>query len=282
MLGGETIRVPELVNVASIRCASGLPGAASASMLQTSILDDKDALGRAAAERGGAAIREAIAAHGAATIVLATGISQFEMLAHLVALPDIDWRCVTAFHLDEYVGLSARHPASFQGYLRQRFAIPLQGAAAFVAIDGTATDPQAEADRLGALIAVRPVDVCFAGIGENCHLAFNDPPADFRTEAPYIVVELDDACRRQQFGEGWFPTLADVPTRAISMSIRQMLKSALIVLSVSDTRKAVATRDALEGDVTHLHPASILQRHPNTAIFLDRPAAALLRGSAPA
>ena len=126
------------------------------------------------------------------------------------------------------------------------------------------------------MIAERRIDLCFAGIGENCHLAFNDPPADFETEKPYIVVDLDEACRQQQFGEGWFPTLDSVPKRAISMSIRQILKSALIVLSVSDTRKAQAAKDALEGEVSNLNPASILQTHPNTVLFIDPPAASLL------
>lgn len=236
---------------------------------------DKNTLGQQAAAAGAAAIRAAIAARGSATIIVATGASQFEMLAHLVVEPDIDWSRVTVFHLDEYVGLSRAHPASFRRYLEERFVSKLPGAVAFMPIDGMA-DAEAEAARLSGLIAGRDVDVCFAGIGENCHLAFNDPPADFDTTTPYLVVRLDDACRRQQMGEGWFPTLADVPERAISMSIRQILKSRLIVLSVSDTRKAQAVRDAMEGEVTNAHPASIVQTHPATLLFLDPAAAALL------
>jgi glucosamine-6-phosphate deaminase len=234
-------------------------------------------MGRAAADAGAAAIRAAIATHSEATIVVATGASQFEMLEALATAPGIDWNRVTAFHLDEYVGLPASHPASFRGYLRKRFLEPLNGRPRLVEVNGDAQDPAAEAERLSALIAGRRVDVCFAGFGENCHLAFNDPPADFGTTRSYMVVTLDDACRRQQMGEGWFPTLDAVPQRAITMSIPQMLRSALIVLSVPDARKAQAVKDAVEGPVTEQHPGSILQQHPNTLLFIDPPAASLLR-----
>lgn len=244
-------------------------------MIATRILPDKQALGAEAAALGARAIREALARDGQATIVVATGASQFDTLTHLVAADGIDWSKVTAFHLDEYVGLSEAHPASFRRYLRERFVAPLGGKVAFVPVAGEG-DPERETRRLNELITGRRIAVCFAGFGENCHLAFNDPPADFETEEPYIVVTLDEACRRQQFGEGWFPSLEDVPERAISMSIRQILKSELIVLSVPDERKAQATRDALEGPVSPLHPASILQTHENTALFLDPPAASLL------
>lgn len=244
-------------------------------MIDLRIVADKQTLGTQAASLGAQAIREALARHGEATIVVATGASQFDVLKALVAAEGIDWSKVTAFHLDEYVGLSEAHPASFRRYLRERFVAPLNGVVTFIPVDGEG-DPQAETQRLNALIAGRRIDVCFAGIGENCHLAFNDPPADFDTEEPYIVVTLDEACRRQQFGEGWFPSLEAVPERAISMSIRQILKSELIVLSVSDTRKAEAAHDALEGPVSNLHPASILQTHPRTVLFIDPPAASLL------
>jgi glucosamine-6-phosphate deaminase len=240
------------------------------------IVSDKATLGAQAAALGADAIHAALAAHGEATIIVATGASQFEMLQNLVATDGIDWSKVTAFHLDEYVGLSKTHPASFRRYLGERFVAPLGGKVAFHPVDGEG-DPSAETRRLNDLIAGRRIDVCFAGVGENCHLAFNDPPADFETTEPYIVVTLDEACRRQQFGEGWFPTLDAVPQQAISMSVAQIMTSALIVLSVSDERKAVAARDALEGPVTPDHPASILQRHPNTVIFLDPPAASLLQ-----
>jgi glucosamine-6-phosphate deaminase len=246
-------------------------------MVDVRICSDKGALGEAAAAMGAQAIRDALAARGEAAIIVATGVSQFDMLARLVETPDIDWSRVTAFHLDEYVDLPASHPASFRRYLQERFVRPLDGALTFVPVAGDSGDPLAETARLGALIAPRRIDVCFAGIGENGHLAFNDPPADFGTEEPYIVVELDEACRRQQFGEGWFASFDDVPKRAISMGIRQILKSGLIILSVSDRRKAVAVRDALEGEVTPLHPASIVRRHDRAVLFLDPPAASLLR-----
>ncbi|WP_449376164.1 6-phosphogluconolactonase, partial [Bosea thiooxidans] len=221
------------------------------------------------------AIRDELARHGEATIIVATGASQFEMLQHLVAAEGIDWSKVTAFHLDEYVGLSEEHPASFRRYLRERFLAPLNNAPRFVPVDGEG-DPQAAVKQLNQLIAGKRVAVCFAGIGENCHLAFNDPPADFDTEEPYLVVNLDEACRQQQFGEGWFPSFDAVPRQAISMSVRQILKSELIVLSVSDTRKAEAAKAALEGPVSNLAPASILQTHKRTVLFIDPPAASLL------
>ena len=169
---------------------------------------------------------------------------------------------MTVFHLDEYVGLPAGHAASFRRYLQERFVARVPTLREFVPVQGDAADVDAEIARLDGLIGGRRVAVCFAGIGENCHLAFNDPPADFETEEPYLVVTLDDACRQQQFGEGWFPSFDAVPQQAISMSIRQILKSELIVLSVSDSRKAQAAKAALEGPVSNLSPASILQTHP--------------------
>lgn len=238
-------------------------------------LADKRAIGNEAAALGIAAIKAAIARDGEATIIVATGASQFEALEALVAAEGIDWSRVTAFHLDEYVDLPISHPASFRRYLQERFVGPLGGKVHFIPVNGEG-DASAEAARLSALIKGRRIAVCFAGIGENCHIAFNDPPADFTTEAPYIVVALDEACRKQQFGEGWFPTLDAVPSHAISMSVRQIMKSELIILSVSDTRKAQAVRDALEGPVSPLHPASILQTHANTVLLMDPPAAALL------
>lgn len=244
-------------------------------MIEMHVASEKDELGRQAAALGAEAIRAAIARDGAASIIVATGASQFEMLSHLVKAEGIDWSKVTAFHLDEYVGLPETHPASFRRYLNLRFLAPLNNAPAFVPVDGEG-DVQANVTKLNSLIAGRRIAVCFAGIGENCHLAFNDPPADFDTEDPYIVVALDEACRRQQFGEGWFPSFEAVPQRAISMSIRQIMKSELIVLSVSDTRKAEATKAALEGPISNLSPASILQKHPRTVLFIDPAAASLL------
>jgi len=246
-------------------------------MMQIRIEPDRNAVGNAAAALGGDAIRAAIEARGAANIVVATGASQFELLAALVQRQDVDWSRVTAFHLDEYVGLPASHPASFRRYLRERFTSRVPGLRAFHPIAGDAADLAAELARLGALIARHPIDVSFAGIGENGHLAFNDPPADFDAAEPFRVVELDERCRRQQLGEGWFPTLDDVPRQAVSMTVPQVMKSGLLVLAVPDARKAEAVRGTLEGPVTPMLPASILRRHPACHLFLDPGSAALLR-----
>jgi glucosamine-6-phosphate deaminase len=240
------------------------------------IMPDKRALGKAAASAGAALLRGALRQRGEANIIVATGASQFEMFDALVQEPDIAWNRVTGFHLDEYVGLSISHPASFRRYLWERFVsrlpLPLRE---FHFLDAE-NDPQAECRRVGEIIRQHPIDVAFVGIGENGHLAFNDPPADFQTDHPYIMVELDEACRRQQLGEGWFATLEDVPRQAISMSIRQIMKSAAIVCTVPDRRKAEAVRNAVEGDVSPQVPASILQRHDRVRLFLDEPAATFL------
>jgi glucosamine-6-phosphate deaminase len=234
-------------------------------------------LGPRAAAAGAKLIRTAIAEEGHANIIVATGSSQFEMLEALTKQPDIRWDKVTAFHLDEYVGLEITHAASFRAYLWQRFVsiLPLP-LAAFHYVNGE-TNPQAECDRLGAMIKSHPIDVAFIGIGENAHIAFNDPPADFKTDSPYIVVQLDDACRKQQFGEGWFPTFADVPQKAISMSVRQIMKSKNIICTVPDARKAEAVRASVEGPVTPTVPASILQQHESLTLYLDAAAASLLK-----
>ena len=247
--------------------------------METVIMPDKAQMAKAAASHGAAAIREAIAQRGTANVIVATGASQIEMFGHLVQEPLVAWHRVTGFHLDEYVGLAITHPASFRRYLWERFVsrlpLPLRG---FHYLDGEG-DPAAEARRVGEIIGRHAIDVAFVGIGENGHLAFNDPPADFETEEPYLVVELDEACRRQQLGEGWFPTLEDVPRRAISMGVRQIMKSRQIVCTVPDERKAEAVRNAVEGEVTPNVPASILQRHERCALFLDGSAASLLQGN---
>jgi glucosamine-6-phosphate deaminase len=235
----------------------------------------KTGLAQAAAEQAASALRRTLAARGRAHVIAATGASQFEFLDVLTRAPDVDWARTVFFHLDEYVGLPATHPASFRRYLRERIVERVHPGA-FHFIEGDAPDPQAEAQRVGALIAAHPIDVAFVGIGENGHLAFNDPPADFDTEQPYLVLSLDEACRRQQLGEGWFPRLEDVPARAISMSIRQILKSSEILAIVPDARKAQAVRDCLEGPVSPKHPASALQQHARTTVYLDLPSAALL------
>ncbi len=236
----------------------------------------KQESGRRAAALGSEAIRAALAERGSANLILATGASQFDMLAALARAEGIDWSRVHFFHLDEYEGLDDQHPASFRRYLRERFVDQLpQQPAAFHYICGEG-DCAAECRRLNALIADVVIDAAFIGIGENGHLAFNDPPADFDTQEPYIVVELDEACRRQQFGEGWFPTLEDVPRRAISMSIDRILRSRRILCTVPDERKAAAVAAAVEGPLTNTLPASILRLHAGTTLFLDEPAASQL------
>jgi len=232
-------------------------------------------MARAAAAYAADGLRRAIAERGAACIIVPAGASQFELMADLVRA-DVDWSRVTAFHLDEYIGLPSSHPASFRRYVKERFVDCVPVLFRMHYVDGNAPDPAQECRRLGALVAAETVDVACIGIGENGHLAFNDPPADFDTEEPYIVVTPNDACRRQQLSEGWFPTLADVPQRAISISIRQILKSRRIVCTVPDARKAQAVRDAVRGPLTNRCPASILRQHNDCALFLERPAAALL------
>ncbi len=238
------------------------------------IFDDKISLGQAAAEQAAKAIRQALAATGTARIIAATGASQFEFLAALTQAPAIAWAQVKMFHLDEYVGMSIAHPASFRKYLLERFIQPT-GLTNYHLLDG-AGDVVEVCAQANAAIAAAPIDVAFVGIGENGHLAFNDPPADFSIETPYIVVQLDDACRRQQFGEGWFPTLDDVPKQAISMSIQQILKAREIVCVVPDARKAQAVKACLEGEISPLAPASMLRQHPNVTVYLDQDSAALL------
>lgn len=233
-------------------------------------------MGAAAAADGARKMRKAQAERGEVNIIVATGASQFEMLEALIQEEAIDWTQVTVFHLDEYVGLSIEHPASFRKYLKERFEDQLPSPVrAFHYIDAE-EDPDAECDRVGALIAEAPIDVAFVGIGENGHLAFNDPPADFETEEPYLVVNLDEACRQQQFGEGWFPSLEAVPEKAISMSVRQIMKSGSIICTVPDERKAEAVRNSVEGEVSPGVPASILQQHRDCRLYIDEPAASLL------
>jgi len=246
------------------------------SLAKIIIHDTKKESGAAAAAKGAKLIRDAIRARGYANIIVATGASQFEMIEALILEKNIDWTSVTAFHLDEYVGVSISHPASFRKYLWERFVsrLPLP-LAAFHYISGE-DDALAECRRVGSIIKKHPIDVCFAGIGENGHLAFNDPPANFKTTAPYLVVNLDEACRKQQMGEGWFKTLKQVPAQAISMSIQQIIKSSAIICTVPDKRKAQAVKDCLTGDITPLHPSSILQTHTATWCYLDKEAASLL------
>ena len=231
-------------------------------------------LGKAAGVAAGKLIREAIKLNGNANIILATGTSQFETLRQLISEPDIDWGQVVMFHLDEYIGLPISHPASFRKYLVERFISKVPDLKAAHLINGE-LDPNAECKRLNNLIRQHPINVALVGIGENGHLAFNDPPADFDIEDPYIIVELDHDCRKQQFGEGWFKSIDDVPKQAISMSVKQILKSRSIICSVPDERKAIAVKNTLKSPITNLYPASILQSHVDCVIYLDKYSSAL-------
>jgi len=238
------------------------------------VFDDKPSLGRAAARQAADAIRRAIQERTRARMIAATGASQFELLDALTSLPGIEWGRVELFHLDEYIGLPVDHPASFRNYLRTRL-IDKVGITHHHLLDGEANPAEVIRD-VGNALQEQPIDVALVGIGENGHLAFNDPPADFDTEEPYLVVTLDEACRRQQVGEGWFTKLSDVPRQAISMGIRQILKSREIVAVVPDARKASAVAACCEGKISPLTPASILRTHPNTTLYLDKSSAALL------
>lgn len=243
--------------------------------MNTRIFETKEEMGRVAAATGAQRLYEALQESDSAALIVATGASQFEMLDSLRQTA-LDWSSITGFHLDEYIGLSIEHPASFRKYLKERFVDLLpQPLEAFHYLDGEG-DPVAECGRVGEILSRTTIDVAFVGIGENGHLAFNDPPADFDTNEPYLVVELDDACRNQQLGEGWFPDFESVPNQAISMSIQQILKSRTIICTVPDGRKAEAVRNAIQGPVTPEVPASILQTHPDCHMFLDSAAASLL------
>jgi len=242
--------------------------------LQINIFTTKAELGQAAARDAAVIINHAIAERNSAYVIAATGTSQFEFLDALMLEP-IDWRKVTLFHLDEYADLPESHAASFRRYLRERIVSRVHPRA-FHFIDGEADDVYDECRRLGQLITQQAVDVAFVGIGENGHLAFNDPPADFDTDEPYIVVNLDDACRQQQVGEGWFTSIDEVPAQAISMSIKQILRSLEILCIVPDRRKAEAVKASVELNVNPMHPASILQRHECVRLYLDRDSSALL------
>jgi len=236
---------------------------------------DKNDLAKAAAEEAASILRHAIRDKGRARLIAATGAAQFEFLEILTSLPGVDWSKVEMFHLDEYIGLPASHPASFCRFLQERL-IQKTGIQHYFLLNGE-KDPADVIRRAGDALKSAPIDVAFVGIGENGHLAFNDPPADFETEAPYIIVTLDDACRRQQLGEGWFPSIDDVPESAISMSIQQILKARKIICIVPDARKASAVKACIEGDISPLAPASMLRTHPDTTIYLDSNSAALLQ-----
>jgi glucosamine-6-phosphate deaminase len=242
--------------------------------VQIRVFENKSELSQAAAEHAAKTLRRLFREKEAVRLIAATGASQFEFLEALTSLQDIDWARVEMFHLDEYVGLPITHPASFRKYLMERLIGKVR-IGKYHLLNGESEPERVVAD-MGRELKKSPVDLAFVGIGENGHLAFNDPPANFATEEPYIVVTLDEACRKQQVGEGWFATMAEVPARAISMSVRQIMKANEIIAVVPDERKARAVAECLAGDISPAHPASILQSHSNTTIYLDRSSSALL------
>jgi glucosamine-6-phosphate deaminase len=239
------------------------------------VFNDKPSLGQAAAAQAATAIRRALAERGHARIIAATAASQLEFLDALTQASGIDWTKVEAFHLDEYIGLPVTHPGSFRSMLLD-LLIRKTGITNYHLLDGDASDPAAVVRRVGQQLASAPIDIAFLGIGENGHIAFNDPPADFNNEDPYIIVNLDEACRQQQVGEAWFANISQVPKQAISMSPRQILKAKEILAVVPDTRKAPAVKACFEGKITPMAPASILRTHPNATVYLDTNSASLL------
>jgi len=243
--------------------------------MEIEISDDATELGKAAARLAAQVIRQSIGKKGYASLVLATGTSQFETLNYLIQ-EKIEWSRIIAFHLDEYIGLPEASAASFRKYIKERFLEKVTPLKEIHLINGQA-NPWKECERLGDLLKKRPVDLALVGIGENGHLGFNDPPADFETSEPFIVVRLDERCRQQQLDEGWFKSFEEVPDRAITMSVWQILQSEKIICSVPESRKAKAVKDCFENSISCWHPASILQSHQQCYCFLDKSSAALLR-----
>jgi glucosamine-6-phosphate deaminase len=250
------------------------PGPKKHKRMVLKVFNDRVSLSKAAAEQAAAAIRRAISDHGDARVIAATAASQLEFLDELTKAPGIDWRHVEVFHLDEYIGLPITHPGSFRKMLLEQL-IRKTGIAKYHLLDGDA-DAGEVVRRVSAALTTAPIDIAFVGIGENGHLAFNDPPADFETNEPYLIVNLDEACRLQQVGEAWFTDISQVPKQAISMSVRQILKTKEILAVVPDSRKAQAVKACFEGEISPMAPASILRTHPNATIYLDKNSAALL------
>jgi glucosamine-6-phosphate deaminase len=243
--------------------------------MRLKVFNDKITLGRAAAEQAATAIRRAISERGEARIIAATAASQLEFLDPLTKASGIDWTKVEAFHLDEYIGIPITHPGSFRKMLMEQLVVKT-GIRQYHLLAGDAAEPAAVVREIGTQLASAPIDIAFLGIGENGHIAFNDPPADFNTEEPYIIVNLDEACRQQQVGEAWFADLSQVPKQALSMSVKQILKAKEILAVVPDKRKARAVKACFEGEISPMAPASILRRHPNATVYLDTNSASML------
>lgn len=251
--------------------------------MEIRVFKTKNDMGKAAAEKAARILIDAIREKGDATFIAATGASQFEFLENLTSISSIDWSKTTMFHLDEYVGIPETHPASFRKYLKEQLINKVHPGNVYL-IRGNTKNPESECEHLGRIVKQKEIDLAFVGIGENGHLAFNDPPADFDTKKPYLVVELDDVCRKQQVGEGWFKNFDEVPKKAISMSIKQIMKSKNIICIVPDSRKSQIVKNCLEGDISPDYPASILRNHESVFLFLDKDSIKLLKkkdGSSP-
>lgn len=245
--------------------------------MQITISKNNEELGIDAGKAAAVAIRSAIAQNGYANIILSTGSSQFTTLTQLVAEPDINWSQVSMFHLDEYVGLPITHMASFRKYLQERFLDKLPPLKNAFLINAE-TNADAECKKLSEIIQKHPIDVALVGIGENGHIAFNDPPANFDTEIPYFVVDLsNEACRQQQFGEGWFATIDEVPLQSITMSVKQIMKSKIIISAVPELRKAEAIKNTFEKEISNLYPSTMLKNHPNWHLFIDEESASMIK-----
>ena len=271
VLVGDTFNAADLYNSPVVeRICTGVLEA-----MLIKIFKDKVSLGRAAAEQAASAIRKAISERGHARVVAATAASQLQFLDALTKMRGIEWPKVEVFHLDEYIGLPVTHPGSFRKMLLEQL-VQKTGIKKYHLLDGDDPNPAEVVRREGKNLGSSPIDVEFLGIGENGHIAFNDPPADVKVEDPYIIVTLDEACRQQQVGEAWFADISQVPKQAISMSVRQILKAKEILAVVPDTRKAEAIRDCFEGEVSPMHPASFLRQHPNATVYLDTNSASLL------
>jgi glucosamine-6-phosphate deaminase len=232
--------------------------------------------GKAAAARGAELISEAISRRGRARVIIATGNSQEHMIASLVQTSEFDWKRMEAFHMDEYLGISRHHPASFRRWLREHLSDQVSPGQVHL-LEGDVSDPEAEIRRYERLLLDAPIDVCFLGIGENGHIAFNDPHvADFADPETVKIVDLDERCRRQQVGEGHFNTIEEVPRQAITLTCTGLMRSENLICCVPEARKAEAVRNALEGKISTSCPGSVLRSHQHVTIYLDRDSAALL------
>ncbi len=243
--------------------------------LNVQVYDTPDSMGKAAAVSVAAKLSETIKEKGFANLILATGASQFSFLEQLQK-EDIDWKKITVFHLDEYKDMPITHPASFRKYLKERILDIVQPKEVYY-LEGDAENIETILESYEELLKIHPVDVACIGIGENGHIAFNDPPvADFNDPKLVKVVELDDACRKQQLGEGWFPTFDDVPTHALSLTIPAIMGCKHISCVVPDERKAEAVYNTLNADISTACPATILRTHPDIILYLDKGAASKL------